>query len=70
MIFALILIGWLLVGFICVFVFRKYIRLSFRNPNVSPFWQGFLFGLFQCSSAILFPVLIYDWYQWYKNEKS
>ena len=68
--FLIIFAIYLLIGILVVMKLNKYVKLSYKNTGLSPFWNGFIYGLFQWGNALLFPILIHDWYFWNKNEKS
>ena len=53
---------YLVIGIFFVIKDSKYLRQKYViiNPNSSPFWQGFAFGLYLAATAMLFPIHIFD----------
>lgn len=68
--FLVIIVIWLIIGIITLIRLKTFIRLSYKNTNLPPFWDGFMYGLYQWGNIFFFPVVIYDWYCWKKRKKK
>ena len=60
--FIVFCILYLSLGAFFVIKDSKYLRQKYVviNPNSSPFWQGFAYGLYLAATAMLFPIHIFD----------
>jgi hypothetical protein len=59
---------YFLLGILTVILLPKFIRNSYKDDSkLTPFWNGFMFGLYQCGCMLLFPVILIDYF---RNKKK